>query len=283
VLAAASRLSRDGGDLVIRAPSARVVRLFELADVGTVLRVEPDASSGPDRRDEDALTGALRTVAAVPAGIDVVDATLTAVVVLAAATIAPVAGASLTLRRHGRLVTAAATDETVRDLDQHQYDIGQGPCVDAATHGQRFHLDSRDDQRWTSFTARAIEHGFYSVLSTPLVTPTGPVGALNLYAESTGAFDTDEHELASLFAAQASAVLGHAAVELTFTQIAARLHAALRAREVIAQAQGALMAQTGATSDEAHTILRKRSQMTGSPLAEQARVVTSETQGPSRG
>ena len=114
-----------------------------------------------------------------------------------------------------------------------------------------------------------------------MLTSGGPVGALNLYAGTVRAFDIDEQQLASLFAAQAATVLSHAAVELSLEQIAARLQAALRRRDVIAQAQGALMAQTGVTADEAHTILRKRSQHTSTPLIEEAQLVIGETQGPS--
>ena len=113
-------------------------------------------------------------------------------------------GASLTLVRHGRLVTAAGTGDTIVELDQSQYDSAQGPCVDASTHGQRFYIESaEDEQRWSSFIPGLIEHGFHSVLSTPLVTATGPVGALNLYARPTDAFDSDGQALASVFAAQA--------------------------------------------------------------------------------
>ena len=89
------------------------------------------------------------------------------------------------------------------------------------------------------------EQAFPSILATPLVTSNGPVGALNLYARSAGAFDIGQQQLASLFAAQAATVASHAGVELTLQQIVARLQAVLQARDVIAQAQGALMNDNG--------------------------------------
>jgi signal transduction protein with GAF and PtsI domain len=281
LVSAADRLRRGGTRLVLRAPSAPVIRLLEISEVGGVVGVEPRAWGGPTR-DEEALMSALTQVAAIPAGRDMIDATLSAVVALAAAAVAPADGVSLTLLRHGRLVTAAATDDTILRLDELQYVVAQGPCVDAATQGQRFHVESIEgEQRWPAFTPHVSEQGFHSILSTPLVTSTQSVGALNLYARRTSAFDIGQQQLASLFAAQAAAVVGHGAVELTVEQIVVRLQAALQAREVIAQAQGALMAQTGATVDQARTVLRKRSRDTSIPLVEQARLVIGATQGPS--
>ena len=58
--------------------------------------------SASARHHETALTSTLTQVAAIPAAEDMIDAALTAVVVVAA-TIAPAGGASLTLVRHGHL------------------------------------------------------------------------------------------------------------------------------------------------------------------------------------
>jgi anti-anti-sigma factor len=268
VLGAAERLGRDGGDLVIRSRSAHVTRLLDLS--GVDVHIERPASSAPDS-DDGLLATALDREATSSAGTDAIEAALSAVVVLAAASIMGANGASLTLVRHGRLVTAAGTGDTIVDLDQSQYDSAQGPCVDASTHGRRFYIGSAaDEQRWSAFIPGLIEQGFHSVLSTPLVTAAGPVGALNLYARPTDAFDSDGQALASVFAAQAATVVSHSSVERSAVRFTTRVHAALEDRAVIAQAQGVLMAQTGVSADDAHTALRSASQTADIPLIEAA-------------
>jgi anti-anti-sigma factor len=280
VLGAAQRLGRNGGDLVIRSPSAQVARLLDLTGMEAIVPVERPASTASDS-DDGRLARALDREATSSAGTDAIEAALSAVVVLAAASIVGANGASLTLLRHGRLVTAAATGDTVLELDQRQYDSAQGPCVDASTHGERFYIESaEDEQRWSAFIPDLIEQGFHSVLSTPLVTAAGPVGALNLYARPTDAFDIDGQALASVFAAQAATVVSHGAVEQSAVQFTARLQAALEDRAVIAQAQGVLMAQTGVSADEAHTALRKTSQAADIPLIEAAHRVKASIQEP---
>ena len=280
VLGLAERLGRRGGALVIRSPSAQVTRLLDLAGVDAVVPIERTAASAPDG-DDGLLATALDAEATSSAGIDAIDAALSAVVVLAAASITGADGASLTLVRRGRLVTAAATGDNVVELDHRQYEFAQGPCVDASTHGQRFSIESaEDEQRWPAFIPDLIERGFHSVLSTPLVTAAGPAGALNLYARPTDAFDVDGHALASVFAAQAATVVTHGAPEHSADQLTTRLKAALEDRAVIAQAQGVLMAQTGVSAEEAHTALRNTSQAADVPFVEAAHRVVASIKGP---
>jgi anti-anti-sigma factor len=280
VLGLAERLGRRGGALVIRTPSAQVTRLLDLSGVDAIVPVDQPAASAPDG-DDGLLATALDREATSSAGTDAIEAALSAVVVLAAASIMGADGASLTLVRHGRLVTAAATGDNVVELDHRQYESAQGPCVDAATHGRRFSIESaEDEQRWSSFIPHLIERGLHSVLSTPLVTAAGPVGSLNLYARPTDAFDIDGHALASVFAAQAATVVTHGALEHSADQFTRRLQAALEDRAVIAQAQGVLMAQTGVSAEEAHTALRSTSQAADVPLVEAAHGVMAFTKAP---
>lgn len=282
IVAAANVMTRHRGELVVRSPTHHVVRVLELTGFAAAVPIEQPASTvdGVD----PTLRGALPRMAAIPAGTDMMEATLGAVVFLAAATIVAVDGASLTLRRHGQLVTVASTGETFVALDRRQYDTGEGPCVDAATQGQPFHVESADDEpRWPAFMAGVADQGVRSILSTPLMTATGPVGALNLYAGRAGAFDADGRDLAAVFSDQAATVISHGEVQHSVEQIAARLQTALDAREVIAQAQGVLMGGRGVSAEEAHTILRERSQDTNVPLIDQARQVIADVSDPSRG
>ena len=66
-------------------------------------------ADGP-RTGADAVLMHLRQTAAVPSGHEVVDGALRLVVALARATVGGADGASVSLHRHGRLLTVAATD-----------------------------------------------------------------------------------------------------------------------------------------------------------------------------
>jgi GAF domain-containing protein len=144
----------------------------------------------------------------VPADDDLVDAALRLVVALARATVSGADGVSVSLRRHGRLATVAASDQTISDMDRDQYATGEGPCVDASNNGRWFHVESlAHETRWPSFTPRARKLGINTILSTPLLAHSQPVGALNIYSRTRAAFSVKEQELASVFATEASVIL----------------------------------------------------------------------------
>ncbi len=215
---------------------------------------------------------------ALPADIDVIDGALRLVVALARATVSGADGVSLSLRRHGRLATVAASDQTISDMDADQYATGEGPCVDASVEGRWFHVESLDQEtRWPSFTPRARELGISSILSSPLLAADRPVGALNMYSRTAVAFGSKEQELASIFATEASLILRHAGVDVSDEQCSERLDEALRSRQVIAQAQGVVMERNGISEEAAYTLLRDFSRRSNRPLRDRAADVVGST------
>ena len=62
-----------------------------------------------------------------------------------------------------------STGELATDLDETQYERGQGPCLHAARTGELTEIpDTRTDNRWPDYMPRAVEHGDLSSLSVPL-------------------------------------------------------------------------------------------------------------------
>ena len=61
--------------------------------------------------------------------------------------------------------------------------------------------------------AEGEEAGINAILSTPLVAHSQPVGALNIYSRTRGAFSLKEQELASVLATEASVILTVARAE----------------------------------------------------------------------
>ena len=192
-------------------------------------------------------------------------------------------GASVSLRRHGILTTVAATDQTVLDMDGHQYTSGQGPCVDASAEGREFYSASlRDERRWPIFTPQACALGINSIFSFPLMTVERPVGAINIYSRTPGAFVSADQQVASVLAAEASTILSDVEAATRADLRSNRLQRALRTRNTIAQAQGVIMERQGISESAAFTALRKYSQRTNEPLRDHARDVADSTRPPRR-
>ncbi len=188
---------------------------------------------------------------------EVVDAALSLVTALAARTLENADGVSVTLERHGRLMTVAASDEAILAMDGHQYDTGEGPCLAAREEGRWFYIESLDDEtRWPSFVPLALEQGIHSILSSPLMTAQRPQGALNIYSNIDRAFDSRDQELAALFADQASKILTAAGITESDEQANQRFADALASRQTIARAEGMLMAGQDLTAAAAAAAMR---------------------------
>ncbi len=294
VIASASALVQPvGGALSIRSPSAAARRLLKIAGMSELIAIGPlDPAAGvlgPEQRTGDhsgSVTSGhagpvatdLARVAALPAGNDVIDASLRLVTALAQATVGGADGVSVSLKRHGQVTTVAASDETIAQMDRDQYATGEGPCLSAASEGHWFHIESlAEETRWPEFVPRALEDGISSILSTPLMVSDRPVGALNIYSNTERAFGPQDQELAALFATQASGILAEAGVDIATEEVAKRLQDALQVRETIALAQGVVMARQGVTAEVAYGALRQSSKRTGVPVRHRAAEIVAST------
>ncbi len=181
---------------------------------------------------------------------------------------------------HGEVPkTPAYSDKVALELDQVQYDLGDGPCLGAIRHQGVEHVTTDPGgEQWPTFCAAARQRGVRAVLSAPLINRDVAKGALNLYSES--GYDPEAWEVASLFADQ----LGVAAVNATFylegSVLAEQLQKAMESRAVIEQAKGMLMRQQRCDADTAFGILRRASQNRNQKLREiAAEIVRRYTEG----
>jgi anti-anti-sigma factor len=285
LVTAHNQLLTTGHRLVVRAPTDVLAKLLQISRVAELVWVEPALIGATPRSRERAVDGDGRPVSsfvrahAIPAGLDVVDAALLLVAELARSTIGAADGVSVSLRRHGHITTVAASDETIVEMDRHQYETGQGPCLSAAGEGTPFHVPSvEDEQRWPAFTPEALAQGIKSILSNPLLAESGPVGALNMYSRTRGAFAAPDQLLAALFARHASEIASRAAVDVSTNQSAIRLQEALQTRALIAQAQGVLMGRNGVSAEEAYSLIRRFSREHAVSLRERARQIVAEVE-----
>jgi anti-anti-sigma factor len=284
-----ARLATSSRVLVVRSPPAMTRRILEITQVSDLIRLEAlepsvamlgaeqhtgDHSRAVDGQRVGLSTGIVRTGS--NSGYEAIDAALLRVVALVGATMEGADGVSVTLERNGRLATVASSNDTVMRMDDHQYETGEGPCLAAAAQGHWFHIESlADETRWPNFVPLAMEEGIASILSTPLLTAERPLGALNIYSNTERAFASHQQEVAALFASQASAILADAS--FADDQRGEPFANALLARQMIARAQGVLMARANITPEDAAAAIHRSARAAGNTVAVQAAAIVAST------
>ncbi len=167
--------------------------------------------------------------------------------------------------------TTDRVGELIEDL---QFTLGEGPCVDAfAEGGLVLAADLADPQyllRWPAFTPAGVTAGARAVFAFPLQVGAIRIGVLDLYRAGPGALPDTELADALVFADVLTSLLlgnGHngAAVD--------RLDLGIDRRAVVHQATGMLRAQLGVSIDEAFVRLRAHAYTNDQPLEEVARAV----------
>lgn len=204
------------------------------------------------------------------AGIDDQAKAFAAITELAVRRVPGAESAGVTIGRAGAFHSAGTTDDLVTQVDQIQYALRSGPCVDAAIEDARFTAgDLRTDARWPEFGRRAHEAtGVISMLSHRLYVEEERdlVAALNLYSTQLDAFDERSESSALLLATVGS----FAVSATTHAERANHLEVALNSSREIGIAIGVLMSLHKVTRDQAFNVLRLASQATQRKLADLA-------------
>ena len=107
--------------------------------------------------------------------------------------VVPEAGhAGLTVRRgKSHWSSLGVTSELAQEVDQAQYSLGEGPCLDAAEHQEWFRSgDIGSDPRWPRWGPRAARLGVRSMLSIRLLAEGASDGSLREVEDTVGAAAT---------------------------------------------------------------------------------------------
>lgn len=167
----------------------------------------------------------------------------------------------------GSICTTDPVSALIEDL---QYLLGEGPCVDAYRQDEPVcepDLADPGERRWVAFTPRALEAGARAVFGFPLRVGAVRIGALNLYRDQPGSLADDQHADALVLAGVAArAVLGMQA-EAPPGMLGADLEAGSDFRFVVHQASGMVSAQLEVGVGEALVRLRAYAFAHGRPLA----------------
>jgi GAF domain-containing protein len=204
---------------------------------------------------------------------------LTTIATLARRGIPASAGVSVTLVTEGSGTTAAFTDDIAVALDEQQYDRGYGPCLEACESGETLVMaDAGTENRWPGFTRRAVELGVHSSMSLPLPLQDAVTGALNMYSVRPGAFDDTALRTATTFAEYAGVAVANAQWHASAAALTEQMRHAARARAVIDQAKGILMARRACTAEQAINVLILAARASGRRLRDVAGVLVGAAQ-----
>jgi GAF domain-containing protein len=193
-------------------------------------------------------------------GDDSLDAVLGRVVALAVETIAPCDSCGISVAEGARVSTRAASDRRAEQVDNLQYEAGEGPCLTAIATGDPIVVpDLSAESRWPAF--RRLAHGSDVVASYSVPLEVGQVrlGSLNYYSVAER-FRPEDRAIADVFARQASVALANARTLADKHTELEQLHEALASRDIIGQAKGRLMARHEVDADSAFDLLRSMSQ-----------------------
>jgi GAF domain/ANTAR domain len=193
----------------------------------------------------------------------------------------PASGAGLSVMTDaGMRGVAAASDEASERIDELQFDLGEGPCVDAFTSRRpvlEADLAGGGMSRWPLYSAAAQDEGVRAAFAFPLQIGAARLGVLDFYRQMPGSLTAEELAEALTFADVATSMLLDAQDEATPGDAADGLDEAMEYRFELHQAQGMIMVQLGVSLTAALALLRAYAYSNDRHLADVARDVVTRT------
>jgi transcriptional regulator with GAF, ATPase, and Fis domain len=179
--------------------------------------------------------------------------------------------ASLLVRRDGRYVTVGASDSIAQRIDDMERLAGDGPCVDAIEEETpQVETDLTKPNQWPELAKRIIaETPVRGAMGFRILVDKRKTGALNLFSDTAGVFDTESAGQAVVLASFASVAINAVAQG----EDVSTLRRGLLSNREIGKAVGMLMMLYGVDEQEAFNILRRYSQDLNIKLADVARTV----------
>jgi len=183
----------------------------------------------------------------------------------------PVDGAGISLiGEQGVQLMVTATDEPARMLEELQFTLGEGPCIDAFSAGRPTGepdlTTKAGASRWPGFGPAAIDGQIAAVFAFPLQLGGIRLGVLELYRTVPGVLDETQTAEALAFSDAATVLLLHLQQQAPPDQLPGQIDAALASRAEVHQATGMVSVQAGLALTDALAVLRAHAFASGRPL-----------------
>lgn len=185
----------------------------------------------------------------------------------------------------GRPAPGGAWGEEVGRLVELELAAGQGPslqCLATAADVRVVDLEFCD-ARWQKWAGAAVQAGYGSTLSVPLISRGRRYGAITVFMRDLGYPDLRMLWLVPAVAESVATGLHHHGVRRRHAAQVADLQRALTSRVPIEQAKGILAERRGCSVDEAFELMRSSARRASRRLHDVAREVVQGTAGPPLG
>jgi hypothetical protein len=169
-----------------------------------------------------------------------------------------------------------ATDAVSRLVEDLQYALGEGPCVDAFRQDRPVaepDLAAPGTNRWPAFSGPAVAAGARAVFGFPLQVGAVRLGALDLYRDRPGVLDDEHHADALVMADVAAQAILVLQADAPPGRLATELTAGADFHYVVHQAAGMVAAQLDVGVGEALVRLRAHAFGADRPVTDVARDV----------
>jgi len=173
-----------------------------------------------------------------------------------------------------------ATNEVSSLIEDLQYMLGQGPCVEAYEEDQVVSepdLADPSTPRWAAFTPAALEAGVRALFAFPMRVGTVRLGAVNLYRDRPGPLSDNQHADALVLADVAAQWVLNVQAGAPPGEMAQELEQGADFHYSVQNAAGIVSVQLGVSIAEALIRLRAYAFGTGRPLDEVAEDVVART------
>jgi GAF domain-containing protein len=170
------------------------------------------------------------------------------------------------------------TDEVSQLIEELQYTLGEGPCVDAYQQDKVVAEPDLADpvtRRWPAFTPPALQAGVRAIFGFPLRVGTVHLGALNLYRDLPGPLTGDQHADALVVADVAARWVLEAQAGAPVDMVAEELEVSADFHFAVHNAAGMVSVQEGISVTEALIRLRASAFSSDRLLADVAQDVIS--------
>lgn len=190
----------------------------------------------------------------------------------------PSDGAGITMMdRDARpLGTVAASSPLVRRLEDIQFTLGEGPCVEASlARSPAIEEDLRrtGTRRWPAFAAAALEEGVNAAFAFPVHVGAARLGVLDVYRYREGGLTPESLRDALSLARICLTTMLQPPPGAPVGDAADTVGDAFPLSSEVYQAQGVVMVQLGVPLAEAMVRLRAHAYAVGHPIAHVAREV----------
>lgn len=165
--------------------------------------------------------------------------------------------------------TLFSSDARAHTMEQLQFSLGEGPCLDAYNE-QRPVLVSelRDQGSWPAFTRAAVDAGLGAIFAFPLQAFDARVGAFNFYRDEPGPLEDDDVEAATTLAELGTRLVLDVVAERPPGWLPPPLEKIMGDRRRVHQATGMVAVQLRVDVDEALACLRAHAWSQGRPLGD---------------